>query len=284
MKQVNVAVQSGEKSQKFQEVSLPLELGRQRQDEPDWLRLQNLGSLHRIAIAPLRATGVPRSAIRVELDGEGIRVTNIHGRSSFVVMPELSTVGPGEQVTSSDFISVMITDEIEVSIQLIDETDSGESSLAIRTLEGSQELPDVGENDGKLADLRDNRTEESRIQVAVNLVRQALAVVHKAAGSDEYFQAAVRSAATMIELDRAYVILYKRFHLARSRKVLVQNQDNRTDVRQRGPRGTAYRKRAASSTRLVDQEDRDLRTDDVHAYDGFFDDGARSRGCSAHVG
>ena len=43
--------------------------------------------------------------------------------------------------------------------------------------------------------------------MAVDLVRSALTVVQKAAGSNEFFDSAVYAVATMIELDRALVLL-----------------------------------------------------------------------------
>ncbi len=61
----------------------------------------------------------------------------------------------------------------------------------------------------RLNELFGGESKEDQGRVAVDLVRSALKVVQQAAGSNEFFDSAVRSVATMIELDRALVLLRK---------------------------------------------------------------------------
>ncbi|KAA5543725.1 adenylate/guanylate cyclase domain-containing protein [Roseiconus nitratireducens] len=208
MRNVNVTVRSGGTVEEFHGVPLPLELGRQRQDDLDWMRLQNLGSHHRIAIAPLRSIAVPREAVRIEEDADGLRLINIHGRSSFFLRPDSHEVKPGQQITGRAASSISLAEDIIVDLESTEAGETSGADQALRTLEGSQQFVPETQEGGRLADLLDGQSEATRIQGAVSLVRQALNVVQKSAGSDEYFQAAVRSAATMIELDRAFVLLY----------------------------------------------------------------------------
>src|SRR6056297_993946 len=60
-------------------VTLPLELGRQREADSGVFRVQDLGQLYRIAIAPTDALGLSREAVRVEpVDRQSVRLRNIH--------------------------------------------------------------------------------------------------------------------------------------------------------------------------------------------------------------
>ncbi len=56
-------------------------------------------------------------------------------------------------------------------------------------------------------ELLGGQNKEDQGRIAVDLVRSALTVVQQAAGSNEFFDSAVRSVATMIELDRALALL-----------------------------------------------------------------------------
>lgn len=208
MRIANVTVKSDDQIEEFRGVRLPLELGRQRRDEPDWLRLQNLGNHHRIAIAPLMRVGVPREFIRVDEAPDGLRLLNIHARSNFFVSPGVTPVKPGEQVSPGEAVTIAVAEGIEVVISLVDASSIISDDTNLRTLQGSGDLFANEDSGGKLADLLNVTPEQNAGQVAVSLVRQALSVVQEATGSDEYFMTAVRAAANMIELDRAYIILY----------------------------------------------------------------------------
>ena len=59
----------------------------------------------------------------------------------------------------------------------------------------------------RLNELFGGTSKEDQGRVAVDLVRSALTVVQKAAGSNEFFDSAVNAVATMIDLDRALVLL-----------------------------------------------------------------------------
>ena len=208
MRKANVTVKSDDQHEEFLGVSLPLELGRQRRDEPDWLRLQNLGSHHRIAIAPLMRVGVPREFIRIDEEPSGLRLINVHARSNFFLAPSATPVKPGEQVCPGPSVRIAAAEGIEIAIELADSSSVISDETNLRTIEGTGFHFEEDDSAGKLADLLDDQAEQNAGEVAVSLVRQALSVVQKATGTDEYFEAAVRAAANMIELDRAYIILY----------------------------------------------------------------------------
>ena len=193
--------------------SLPLEIGRQRTDDSGLLKVQNLGNCFRVAIAPIATITLPREALKIELDNEFLKLTNIHSKLSFGVGENSNPLPPGECFEAPDEITVWLPDQRMVrfvrgdefgSLEMGEEESTGFRPL--QTITGSA-LHDVG--GAKLGELFSVEEDSSRGRVAVELVRQALTVVQQAAGSDQFFECAVRNAANMIELDRSFVILKK---------------------------------------------------------------------------
>ena len=205
MVRIDVTVHSGGATQQFRGVRLPLELGRQRQDDHQWLTVQNLGDRHRIAIAPLKCVVIPREAVRVESEGGELRLTNVHARSTFAVNNQ--PLPPGGQVSVSGELVLQLSEDVVVQLKSNDgEMSSIGDDQLLRTLTGQVEDAEFGDEEVKVAQLLDKQDSQEVGKVAIGLIRQALDVVKKSTGSDEYFSAAVRNTANMIELDRAYVI------------------------------------------------------------------------------
>ncbi|TWU33406.1 adenylate/guanylate cyclase domain-containing protein [Novipirellula artificiosorum] len=211
MKTIDIAVQSNEFSSQVRDVSLPVELGRQATGE-ELLTVHELGDKTvRIPVAPIGLLWIPRHALRLEEDDEGgLRVVNIHDQSVIHVGEENAVLRPRESISTSGPVKLKLPQELMLVIKPHQPgaTDfSPASDTTLRTIDGDRSTFAMGHDAARLGQLCSDTSEQDAGEVAVSLVRQALTVVQKAAGSNEFFEAAVRATATMIELDCAYVIL-----------------------------------------------------------------------------
>ena len=193
----------------------PLEIGRQQEGDSGPLELQDLVSSQRLVIAPVSARSIPRQALRVESPKTGqLKVCNIHPRLSFYIGTEAKPLAPGEAFEASEEIVVSLPENRTVRVQVCAPEsmlpDLGEGpSTNFRTIAASADF--VADHAARvgLNELLGQANKEDQGRMAVDLVRSALTVVQKAAGSNEFFDAAVRSVASMIELDRALALLRK---------------------------------------------------------------------------
>ncbi len=192
--------------------SLPLEVGRQRNDDSGLLQVQNLGNCFRLAIAPISTITLPREALRIESDHEFLKLTNIHSKLSFLVGDDATPLTPGQSFEAQGEITVVLPEQRMVRFsrghenEMMPLADSIESS-EFRPLQTVTQSTLENLAPAKLGELFGDDEDTDRGRVAVELVRQALTVVQEAAGSDKFFDSAVRSAANMIDLDRSFVIL-----------------------------------------------------------------------------
>ncbi|EMI44365.1 Adenylyl cyclase class-3/4/guanylyl cyclase domain protein [Rhodopirellula sp. SWK7] len=195
------------------DLPLPLELGRQREEDSAAFALQDLGSYFRVAITPADVLSVPREAIRIEsTTSSAVLIRNIHRNLSFEIQGEQRSLFPGETVVvtqktliclpSGFLISVVLPLGAERSRAV---ADSGDDSM--RTMQTSFLSMGFEEPPASLNEFLNDDSSFDRGKIIVALVNQALEVVQKSAGSDEFLDAAVKSAAQMILLDNAYVIL-----------------------------------------------------------------------------
>lgn len=193
----------------------PLEIGRQQEGDTGPLELQDLVSSQRLVIAPVSARSIPRQALRVESPSDGqLRISNIHPRLSFYVGTEAEPLGPGEAFEAGDEIVVSLPENRTVRVQTcapdsVISPPSDAMATNFRTLSAPIEATMENVAPVRLKNLFGGDSKEDTGRVAVDLVRSALKVVQQAAGSDEFFESAVRSVATMIELDRALALLRK---------------------------------------------------------------------------
>lgn len=215
MQKVEVSVWEG-KSELWTGISkTPLEIGRQQEGDSGPLELQDLVSSQRLVIAPVSARAIPRQALRVESPASGqLRICNIHPRLSFYVGTEAEPLGPGESFEAVDEVVVSLPENRTVRIQScqpdsVVSPPSDSSGTNFRTISAPVESTMENLNPVRLNELFGGESKEDQGRVAVDLVRSALTVVQQAAGSNEFFDSAVRSVATMIELDRALALLRK---------------------------------------------------------------------------
>ena len=192
----------------------PLEIGRQQESDSGPLELQEIAGAHRLVVAPLSARSIPRQAISVESPEPGLlRVRNIHPRLSFYVgIEEPAPLPPNEKYEARDQIVVSLPDDRTVRIQ----TSAPESDVSsgshgyetnFRTISAPAEDAFAEPPPARLNELFGMGSQANSGRVAVDLVRSALTVVRQAAGSNEFFDSATKSVATMVDLDRALVVL-----------------------------------------------------------------------------
>ncbi len=193
--------------------TLPVEVGRQQEHEDGPPDLQDLVSLRRLVIAPVSVRSMPRQAVRIEdASDKSFRIVNIHPRLSFFIGHDYHAFPPGTQFDASEETCVYLPEQYQIWIR-----------PARNILENRDAIPDVmpsnqfrtvvmaepasGAQPVGLRELLERSVAADRGRAAVDLVRTALSVVRTAAGSNEFFEAAVRAAAEMVELDRALVLL-----------------------------------------------------------------------------
>lgn len=203
------------------EATLPLEIGRQEESGRPPLELQADRQPVRLVIAPLVARQVPRRAVRVEAVDTAagrLQVANVHSRIAVTIAGRDEPLGPGESFVTDSAVRIGFPEQREVWIGGIDTTadlkaTSGSTSSLLGaprdarfqtidlTLDGPAAAP------AKLRQLIDGDQDDQRGRAVVDLVRAALTVVRCAAGSDLFFEAAVKAAAEMIDLDRVLALL-----------------------------------------------------------------------------
>ncbi len=190
----------------------PLEIGRQQEGDAGPLELQDLGPCQRLVIAPLAARAIPRQALRVESLVEGsLRISNIHPRLSFYIGAKALPLLPGEVYEATEEIIVTLPENRAIRVAVCSpesqESPTSQAEEPFRTIQGSVDstLPNMAPV--RLNQITSGTQSEDNGRVAVDLVRSALTVVRQAAGSNEFFGAAVRSIAQMIDLDRALALV-----------------------------------------------------------------------------
>lgn len=191
--------------------SLPLEIGRQQEGDHDSLGLQGSPQRQRLVVAPVSARSIPRRALQVEGSSDDLKLVNIHPRLSFYVGTQSEPLRPGEAFLATHEIVVSLPDNRTVRVTRCEPENSVSPNLneatLFRTIDAPVDLSAPSATPARLNELLDISDQHDRGRVAVDLVRSALNVVEKAAGSNEFFAATVSAVATMIDLDRALVVL-----------------------------------------------------------------------------
>ena len=129
MVKLQLSIISGERIEEFDNVELPLELGRQRPDENRWLALSETPDGNRISMAPLENNFISRTLVRIQHDEHRDVILHHVGRSSLkVVTPggrrRLQT---GERLKIDSWIQLQCRDaSVRVTLQN-SETPTGRS-------------------------------------------------------------------------------------------------------------------------------------------------------------
>ncbi len=195
------------------EAAPPLEIGRQYEGERAVLEISDHQAYRRLAIAPISSRSIPRQAIRVESQNRGeLRIVNMHKQLSFGIGEMGEMLLPAQVYICDQATQIVFPEHRTVQISIIDESlHKSHSSMLdnanFRTIEFGEDFLRRAPQ-AKLRKVLDGDHSESRGRAAVDLIRLALEVLRKAAGSDEFFDAACAAAADMVDLNRVMVLLY----------------------------------------------------------------------------
>lgn len=245
-------------------IPTPAELGRQRVGDSEAFQIDKRASHYRVTIASSDVLEIPREAIQLDTDHDGaIVVRNIHERLTFLIGETSVPLPPGQQMRLTEDSFVVLTRRYFVHIQRVAiaavdppprPNDSGNHE-SLRTMQ-SLPLIDDDEPSSQMGNLLRGSEDERSGRLAVTMVKRALEVVQKAAGSDEFFQAAIQSAAEMVQLDHTYILLRQDDHwVVRSTYSRKQDATWRHD-----DEGASSKSLPEGSGRLLDRLMRDRQT------------------------
>ncbi|MEM9364915.1 MAG: adenylate/guanylate cyclase domain-containing protein [Planctomycetota bacterium] len=213
MTRIDVCVWQGNKEIFSDTSGTPLEVGRQQKEENDdcVLQIQDFGNAFRLVIARLSSVAIPRKALSIGVDDEGgLTLLNLHPRMVFLVGPQSEQLPPGALITSPDELVVSLPDMLTIRAVLVNSIGSVASNgpdVSFRELDEPVASMMTAGEPTMFGQLFEDDHDTDRGRAAVDLVRQTLTVVQKSAGSNEFFDSAVEAAATMIQLDRTFVLL-----------------------------------------------------------------------------
>ena len=208
-------------------VDTTVEIGRRQVDEPhEPILYQNASGLWRLIIAELELRTVPRSLVRLEPNGENQwRITNLH-KSATIAVPGSKLLGSGEHSPIELPSTIQLPDGFSLTLQ----STQLQPSIA---LESSQ--PEIGEGweqsisalgiapfrfptrdsaEGLFTltqlSMQSGGTEKTKteMEVVLNWLEQVAAAMQQPVSSVDFFSGIARAAATIIEVDRAEVILW----------------------------------------------------------------------------
>ncbi len=214
MNTLRVTLWEGERELWSGEVIPPLELGRQTVAELAVLAIEDHQAYRRLAIAPFSIRSIPRQAIRVESQNpDELRIVNLHKQLSFGIGESGESLQPTQVYICDRHTRIAFPERRMVEISIVDESppkhiSSAHDSANYRTIEFDANYFG-GAPQAKLSKVLEGEHGETRGRAAVDLIRLALEVVRKAAGSDEFFDAACAAAADMVDLSRVMVLLYE---------------------------------------------------------------------------
>ncbi|EMI55875.1 adenylate/guanylate cyclase [Rhodopirellula sallentina SM41] len=174
--------------------------------------VQDLGGRYRVAITPSDVLSVPREALLVESEPGGIRIRNIHRNLTFEIGTPPRPFVPGEKFACMQSVMLELPSGFTLSFDVPTSViaampDPDDNDDTLRTMQCSFDESEAAEEPASLNAFLQDEQSVDRGKMIVGLVNKALEVVQKSAGSDEFLETAAKSAAQMILLDNAYVIL-----------------------------------------------------------------------------
>lgn len=216
---------------------LPLEIGRQRRDEDKQavLSVREVQDHHRLVIVPITNLTLPRRAVRLSLRSDRqLELTNVHSRLTFHVGLHATPLPPGESAVSYEECILSLPDSLAIKATLLPENpldlDDGEELSSFRVLTDDPAATMQLARPTSFTEWFAGHQDQAQGKAAVDLVRQALAVVQKSAGTNEFFDAAVRSAAEMVSLDRAYILLHEELNWRVRSKFIASEANAETSI------------------------------------------------------
>ena len=186
-------------------MNVPVEVGRRdpQQNEPASISVHPLLDNAKLVIAEANVQGIPRRWFRIGLDNGGrIAVENLHPQMPVPIYDGVA-VSIGEKRSFENEVLIVLDQQMAIRVQQLQISES--STDEYRTLATFPSIP--GDGLPKVGTSSICQSDEPGAIEIGNMLRLALQVVQKAAGSNAFFQAAAAAAAQIVNLDRAIVLL-----------------------------------------------------------------------------
>lgn len=183
----------------------PIEVGRRdvAKNEPRAIAFASLAGKTKLIVADETETEIARCWFRVSADSKGqVVIENLHDKIR-IPISNGDLLGSGE---TRAFDDVLINLGRNLALRAEAVSSSAPESDEFRSLRTSP--PSPGDENLIAPTIAIRQLAAPDAQEVAKMLRLALQVVHKAAGSDAFFQAAALAAAQIVELDRAAVLVH----------------------------------------------------------------------------
>ena len=199
-------------------VDAAVEIGRRQVGEPqEPLLYQNPLGQWRLIIAELELRTVPRSLVRLDPIGENQwRITNLH-KSATIAVPgikllafgECCTIGLPSKIQLPESISLSFVSTVAQKPQFVDEAWEGSlSALGVSPLRLSgNELFEPQQSFSRFS-MQGGSGSQLDVQVVLEWLGQAVAAMQRPVSSAGFFSGIAQAVASIIDVDRAEVILW----------------------------------------------------------------------------
>jgi adenylate cyclase len=208
-------------------VNEAVEIGRRQVGEPkEPLLYQNPSGQWRLIIADLELRTVPRSLILLDpMDEKNWRITNLHKQAT-IAIPGSKLLNPGESATLELPVTIPISDGFSILLQLTTSAPFTESTICLpglakawtesigalgvpRIQSSSEESPTTQFTLTRLSNQADATiASKSEMETVLGWLEQVAEAMQRPVSSPDFFLGIARAAATIIEVDRAEVILW----------------------------------------------------------------------------
>ena len=175
------------------------------QNDPAPIALHRLPSFTKVVIADTKVQEIPRQWFRMAIDNKScVFIENLHPKLRVAICNQ-NAVASGQSRHFEDEITIDLGCNLTMRVSASREDES--SNDEFRTLAAAPFAPNEDQPVAPIATIRQFSSPDAK-EIA-NMLRLALQVVQKAAGSTAFFQAAAVAAAQIVELDRVVVLLRK---------------------------------------------------------------------------
>ncbi len=185
--------------------TLPVEVGRRdpQKNEPAPIAVDRLANPAKLIVGEATDQEIARRWFRFSVDDAGqIVVENLHPQLR-VTISNQSPIASGEKRHFQNDVLIDLGCNMAIRAGIL--TESQTTNDAFRTLDSIPPSPGVDAIVHQERSLQQFATLDAT--EIVKMLRLALQVVHKAAGSNAFFQAAAQAAADIVDLDRVLILL-----------------------------------------------------------------------------
>ncbi len=187
------------------DLALPVEVGRRdlQKNEPAPIAVDRLANPAKLIVADATVQEIARRWFRISVDSVGqVVVENLHPQLRVTISNEIPIASGETRHFRND---VLIDLGCNMAIRVGVPKESEAANDAYRTLGTIPPIPGIDEIVHQVRSIRQFASLDAT--EIVKMLRLALQVVQKAAGSNSFFQAAAQAAAEIVDLDRVLILL-----------------------------------------------------------------------------